>query len=119
MPLAQTVYHARCEITGVEIAEPSKMLMPSGHTRCLAILGVGGRKNRDPQLQCYLRDDAENPNNGICFSPGLGAVAYTIAVNENRKLIFVGDSVYTTSCMTTSVLPVLSPAYRHDAGTAE
>lgn len=28
----------------------------------------------------------------MCFSPGLIHIAYTITLNEDRKLIFVGDS---------------------------
>lgn len=90
-PLAQIVYQARCEITDDRIMQPSKVAISSGQT-CLAVLGAGGWKNRDPMLQCHLLDDEDHMNNEVCFTPGLGEVAYTIALDEDRKLIFIGDS---------------------------
>ncbi|TFY57484.1 hypothetical protein EVJ58_g6993 [Rhodofomes roseus] len=91
MPLAQAIYQARCEITDDSIASPSRMLMSSGQT-CLAVMGAGGWKNRDPILTCYFpgRDDHMQESRSI--SPGLSEVAYTMAMDEERKLVFVADS---------------------------
>ncbi|EPT01366.1 hypothetical protein FOMPIDRAFT_1120657 [Fomitopsis schrenkii] len=90
-PLAQMVYQARCEVTDVRITQPSKVAISSGHS-CMAVLGVGGWKNRDPKLQCHLLDEGDHMGTEVCFSPGLAEVAYTIALDEDRKLIFIGDS---------------------------
>ena len=90
-PLAQTIYEARCEITDTSITSPSRMLISPGQG-CLAILGAGGWKNRDPTLHCFLLDDADHMQKDKCFSPGLAQLAYTMALDDERKLIFVADA---------------------------
>ncbi|KZT73079.1 hypothetical protein DAEQUDRAFT_762436 [Daedalea quercina L-15889] len=90
-PLAQAVYQARCEITDDRIPVPSKMLISSGQS-CLAVIGAGGWKNRDPMLQCYLLGHDNPLDQRMCFSPGLSEVAYTLATDEDRKLVFAADS---------------------------
>ena len=90
-PLAQTVYQARCEITDTSISSPSRMLISPGQG-CLAIIGAGGWKNRDPTLHCFLLDDADHLEKDKCFSPGLAQLMYTMVLDDERKLIFVGDA---------------------------
>ncbi|CAL1716909.1 unnamed protein product [Somion occarium] len=92
-PLAQTIYQARCEIYGHNIHSPIKMEMSSGSS-CLAIIGAGGWKNRDPKVTLYFLDElAENPlHDGEHFTPQLREPATEVVLDEGRKLLFVGDS---------------------------
>ncbi|KZT73090.1 hypothetical protein DAEQUDRAFT_762447 [Daedalea quercina L-15889] len=90
-PLAQVIYQARCEIADDRISVPSRALISPGQS-CLAIIGAGGWKNRDPMLHCYLLDDPEHIQKDKCFSPGFAELAYTMAMDEDRKLVFIADT---------------------------
>lgn len=90
-PLAQVVYQARCEVTDTSIVSPSRMLI-SPDQSCLAILGAGGWKNRDPYLHCILLNDADHMKKAKCFPPKLAELAYTMVLDDERKLIFVADA---------------------------
>ncbi|KAH9928697.1 uncharacterized protein B0H18DRAFT_1000217 [Fomitopsis serialis] len=90
-PLAQAIHQARCEITDDDITVPSKMLISPGQT-CLAIIGAGGWKNRNPTLACYFLDKDDHMQKGRSITPGLSDLASTMAMDEERKLVFIADS---------------------------
>lgn len=56
---------------------------------------TGGWKNRSPALECFLLDKDDDERRGFMTSsylvPGLADVAYHMAVDESRRLVFVGD----------------------------
>ncbi|CCL98796.1 uncharacterized protein FIBRA_00801 [Fibroporia radiculosa] len=91
-PLANIIYQARCEIYDEGTCLPNDMAL-SPNSLCLAISAAGGWKNRDPVVH-YLLDQAEGESMlpAKSFKPGLSEVAYTMALDEDRKLIFVADS---------------------------
>ncbi|CCL98794.1 uncharacterized protein FIBRA_00799 [Fibroporia radiculosa] len=63
----------------------------SSRSSCLALCGAGGWKNRDPVIHYYLLNTDNPLEGGGSFDPGLGGIANALALDEDRKLIFVGD----------------------------
>lgn len=93
MPLATVIYQARCEIADEPSCLPINMAISSGGS-CTAITSAGGWKNRDPVVQFFLLDEADNDGlmpEGRTFDPRLSDVARHVVLEENRKLIFVAD----------------------------
>ncbi|KAI0072967.1 hypothetical protein K474DRAFT_1678259 [Panus rudis PR-1116 ss-1] len=93
-PLAQTIYQARCEIYSNEINSPLSMQLSPGNS-CLAIASAGGYKNRDPVLTFAILGDEPGENAIVrekSFTPGLADIARDMALDEESKLIFVGDT---------------------------
>ncbi|OBZ70130.1 hypothetical protein A0H81_09812 [Grifola frondosa] len=94
MPLAQLIYQARCEVTDDRICTPVKVAVSSG-SNCLAVIACGGWKNRDPVLHYYTLDGDDTNEyltEGCTMEPGLSEVAYQLALDESRKLMFMADS---------------------------
>jgi hypothetical protein len=92
-PLAMSVYEARCEISLTSIVTPIRLQVSEGSS-CLGLIGMGGYKNRSPTLNYFLLDkEGEGtyfPEEHF-FEVGLAGIARGIAVDESRRLIFVGD----------------------------
>ncbi|KAG8745502.1 hypothetical protein FRC10_007849 [Ceratobasidium sp. 414] len=92
-PLAMRVYDARCEVQSAHISSPIDLYM-SQDNACLALNAMGGWKNRSPALFYYLLNGSEQtvdfPNRHF-VEPGLSHVAFHLALEESRRLIFVGD----------------------------
>ncbi|CAE6407089.1 unnamed protein product [Rhizoctonia solani] len=93
-PIAASVLDARCDISSSRCAAPIRFLMNSGN-KCLALTGMGGFKNRSPALQYLFLDQPLAPSTGSLdlrwYEPGLSGVAFHGAIDESRRLIFVGD----------------------------
>ena len=93
-PAAQAVFQARLATCSDTISSPISFDLPP-ESACLALIGSGGYKNRDPVLSCYLLDDDSEEDDVICRSvtinPGLTAVAYDVKVDPGRKLVYVAD----------------------------
>ncbi|KAG9077498.1 hypothetical protein FRC06_008878, partial [Ceratobasidium sp. 370] len=89
-PVAMTVYDARCEIQSEHISSPIKLRLSSGNL-CLALNAAGGWKGRSPALYYRLLDGSEAAARYHVVEPGLADVASHIALDETRRLIFVGD----------------------------
>ncbi|KAG8708518.1 hypothetical protein FRC08_018856 [Ceratobasidium sp. 394] len=92
-PLAMSVYDARCEVKSTFISSPIDLHLSQSNS-CLALNAMGGWKNRSPALYYYLLDGSERtvdlPTRHF-IEPGLAHVAFHLTVDENRRLIFVGD----------------------------
>ncbi|KAG8724865.1 hypothetical protein FRC12_001084 [Ceratobasidium sp. 428] len=92
-PVAMSVYDARCEIRSERVCQPTKLRLSQGGA-CLALNGPGGFKGRSPALCYYLLDEPET-DTGLqehhYIEPGLVDVAYQMAVDESRHLVFVAD----------------------------
>ncbi|TCD63392.1 hypothetical protein EIP91_005600 [Steccherinum ochraceum] len=92
-PLAQAVYQARFSAYDISTPTPLSMVLPP-NSSCLAIIGAGGWKNRDPMLTYYLLDE-EGDWAAFCkmdgVEVGLSQVAQEAAVDPERKLLWVGD----------------------------
>ncbi|KAJ1302214.1 hypothetical protein OPQ81_001038 [Rhizoctonia solani] len=94
-PLAASVLNARCEISSSRCAAPIRFHMGSGNV-CLALTGMAGYKNRSPALDYLILNQPMAPFANFpvlhSFEPGLASVAFHGAVDEARRLIFVGDN---------------------------
>ncbi|KAF8598017.1 hypothetical protein BDV93DRAFT_354678 [Ceratobasidium sp. AG-I] len=88
-PLAMSVYDARCEITSSEICSPIKLQISQGGS-CLALNAMGGYKNRSPVLSYFILGDEELMLKGHFLEVGLADIAYHMALDESRRLIFLG-----------------------------
>ncbi|THH34104.1 hypothetical protein EUX98_g17 [Antrodiella citrinella] len=92
-PLAQAVAQARFSTTSTRIDTPVNIRLPQ-NSACLALIGAGGYKNRDPELSYFLLDETDDY--GFCkevsIPCGLLEVAYQIDMDPTRKLIYVADS---------------------------
>lgn len=91
--IAMSVYDARCEIVSTNINPPTKLQLTKDGSY-LFLLGPSGYKDRSPGLDYFLVDeDLKNggePHRRI-FEPGLTSVAYDMAVDDECRLVFVGD----------------------------
>ncbi|KAJ7302656.1 hypothetical protein DFH08DRAFT_904878 [Mycena albidolilacea] len=92
--LLTSIYQARCEISSSPVHLPVSMAH-SG--TCIALPSVGGYKSRTPMLSYYLLDiPAEDSGQDFPLEPrhaevGLSEIAYSAAIDNERKLIFVAD----------------------------
>jgi WD40 repeat protein len=92
-PLAMSVYDARCEVSSLRITTPIKFRMSQGSS-VLALNSMNGFKNRSPGLWYFLLESEKEPLgflDGRFLEPGLCGIAYDMAIDESRHLIFVGD----------------------------
>ncbi|OCH84734.1 hypothetical protein OBBRIDRAFT_839492 [Obba rivulosa] len=90
-PLANLIHQARCEIMDLTWLAPSQLVITPGAS-CMAFASSGGWKGRDPIVN-FLRFDEtvwEFPDIHT-MRPKLGGTASALALDEERKLIFVGD----------------------------
>ncbi|KAG8707489.1 hypothetical protein FRC09_001788 [Ceratobasidium sp. 395] len=93
-PLAKVIYDARCEIQSTSVPIPIDMYMSQGNT-CLAVFGATGYKQRAPYLEYYLLEGSEANQDfpeSYFVEPGSAEVAVHAALDESRRLIFLGDS---------------------------
>ncbi|KDN48395.1 hypothetical protein RSAG8_02987, partial [Rhizoctonia solani AG-8 WAC10335] len=93
-PLAASVLDARCEISSSQSADPIRFLTSPGNA-CLALTSMSGYKNRSPALEYIITNQplarsANFPTLHL-FEPGLARVAFHGAIDESRRLIFIGD----------------------------
>ncbi|KAJ7927652.1 hypothetical protein B0H13DRAFT_2312280 [Mycena leptocephala] len=92
--LLTSVYQARCEILSTEVHLPVTLAHSSA---CIVLPSMGGYKNRTPKLSYYLLDiPAEDSGQDFPFDPRhadvrLSQIAYSAAIDDERKLIFVAD----------------------------
>ncbi|CUA74739.1 Myosin heavy chain kinase B [Rhizoctonia solani] len=96
-PLAASILDARCEVSSSSrTANPIGFVKSTGNT-CLALLAMGGYKNHEPALEYLILDQPLAPAVNFptlhCFDPGLARIAFHGAIDETRRLIFVGDDV--------------------------
>jgi WD40 repeat protein len=92
-PMAMSVYDARCEVWSMPISSPIRLSLSQSNA-CLGMNAMGGWKNRSPVLYYYLLDGSEQTTDfpwEHSLQPGLKGVAYHMAFDEGRRLIFVGD----------------------------
>ncbi|KDQ56993.1 hypothetical protein JAAARDRAFT_194182 [Jaapia argillacea MUCL 33604] len=91
-PLANIIYQARCQVSCDDICTPIRFAMASSGS-CLVLNAAGGWKNRAPMVSYFLLDDEKTgfPTQRN-IKVGLADIAYNIAVDESRKLIWAGDS---------------------------
>ncbi|KIY73914.1 hypothetical protein CYLTODRAFT_364902 [Cylindrobasidium torrendii FP15055 ss-10] len=89
-PLAQAVYEARCEIHGESLVMPIKLHLSSDNG-CLSFLGAGGWKDRDPLLFTYDLTSPDTKFSQDCIKAGLSSIAFNIASDAQRKLVFIAD----------------------------
>ncbi|KAJ6492040.1 hypothetical protein C8R45DRAFT_191124 [Mycena sanguinolenta] len=92
-PLLSAIYDARCEITS-EFVPQSTGLTKGGS--CIMIPAMGGYKSRSPMLTYFLLDDeasggSESPPMEHHTTVGLTGIAFTCAIDESNKLMFVAD----------------------------
>ncbi|KAJ7235721.1 hypothetical protein B0H12DRAFT_1212432 [Mycena haematopus] len=94
------IYGARCEITSESVYQPTGL---TNGGSCMMIPSMGGYKNRTPMLTYYLLDDAaprksrfphksQFPLTERQATVGLTEIAFTSAIDESKKLMFVADS---------------------------
>ncbi|KAG8731631.1 hypothetical protein FRC11_003223 [Ceratobasidium sp. 423] len=95
-PLARSIFDARCEISSYRCASPIRFYSsPKGV--CLALAGMSGWKNRSPALDYLVLNQPQNTDphnefsNARFLEPGLADIAYHAAVDDARRLIFIGD----------------------------
>ncbi|KII84429.1 hypothetical protein PLICRDRAFT_46338 [Plicaturopsis crispa FD-325 SS-3] len=95
-PLANIIYQARAQVLSDSIASPIQMAISSGKGSCLALLGMGGWKNRSPLLSYYLLDNDDPTSQefpeSLSADVGLTDVARYCELFEEQKLIFVADT---------------------------
>jgi WD40 repeat protein len=92
-PVATSVYDARCEVWSMPINSPIRLGLSQSDV-CLAMNAMGGWKNRSPVLYYYLLDGSEKTTDfpwEHSLQPGLEGIAFHMAFDESRRLIFVGD----------------------------
>ncbi|KAG8678274.1 hypothetical protein FRC08_017924, partial [Ceratobasidium sp. 394] len=89
-PVAMSVYDARCEIQSESISSPIKLCLSRGNV-CLALNAAGGRENRSPVLYYRVLNGSKAPARYHTVELGLADVASHVAIDETRRLIFVGD----------------------------
>ncbi|KAJ7911330.1 hypothetical protein B0H13DRAFT_2328413 [Mycena leptocephala] len=79
------------------VAEIYAKRHPDGSAACIALPSVGGYKNRTPMLSYYLLDiPAEDSGQDFPLDPrhagvGIIEIAHSVAIDDERKLIFVAD----------------------------
>ncbi|KAG9094810.1 hypothetical protein FS749_011777 [Ceratobasidium sp. UAMH 11750] len=91
--LAKIIYDARCEVQSTSISEPIDIHLSQGNA-CLAVIGMGGYKQRVPHLEYYLLEGSEASSDFPTphfLKPGLADVAVHATTDESRRLIFVAD----------------------------
>lgn len=92
-PLAKAVFQARLSANSTDTCDPVRLILPPGSST-MALLQMGGWKNRDPVLTYY---DLETGTNYDDFPTetvvpvGLNSVAYRGAVDPERKLLYIAD----------------------------
>ncbi|KEP47054.1 WD40 domain protein [Rhizoctonia solani 123E] len=91
--LAASILDARCEVFSAPCAYPIRFcISPS----CLALTGTAGYKNRSPYLEYIILTKPLDPMvdfpDEYTVEPGLAGVAYHAAIDDARRLIFVGDN---------------------------
>jgi len=89
-PLANVIYQARCEITSNQIPSPIALTISANGT-VLVANGMGGYKNRTPALWHHFLEDTDGLPDGHHVETGLSDIAYWIATDEERKLMFTAD----------------------------
>ncbi|CAE6423890.1 unnamed protein product [Rhizoctonia solani] len=95
-PLAQSIFDARCEISSYRCASPIRFYS-TPKSACLALAGMSGWKNRSPALDYLVLNQPRNTDphnefsNARFIEPGLANIAYHPAVDDSRRLIFIGD----------------------------
>ncbi|KAJ6505718.1 hypothetical protein C8R47DRAFT_1102265 [Mycena vitilis] len=89
----RNIYEARCEISSDDAAcEPLRIV---NNGSCLVIPSMTGHRQQTPILAYYLLDDTTDNSFPLCgryAEVGLSEVAYAATTDEERKLIFLGDS---------------------------
>lgn len=87
------VYDARCEVTSDGITSPIGLQLSQGNS-CLAMNSMGGYKNRTPVLNYFILgdNDPEMFPDDHFLEVGLAGIAYHMALDESRRLIFLGDN---------------------------
>ncbi|CAE6443774.1 unnamed protein product [Rhizoctonia solani] len=95
-PLALSVFDARCEISSYRCASPIRFYSTLKGV-CLALAGMSGWKNRSPALNYLLLNQPLNIDprnefpNARFVEPGLANIAFHSAIDDDRRLIFIGD----------------------------
>ncbi|KAG8724861.1 hypothetical protein FRC09_013029 [Ceratobasidium sp. 395] len=92
-PAAMCVYDARCEILSEPISSPVELLL-SPSNNILVLNAAGGYKNRVPVLSYRFLSGSEHLTkfpDEHSVEAGLIRMAHSMALDESRKLIFVGD----------------------------
>ncbi|KAF8598014.1 hypothetical protein BDV93DRAFT_610057 [Ceratobasidium sp. AG-I] len=86
-PLAMCVYDARCDITSRDVALPTGLQLSRGSS-CLALNAMDGYADL-----CYfiLGNDGSGLPNEHFQVTGLADTANQMALDESRRLIFLGD----------------------------
>ncbi|EMD33906.1 hypothetical protein CERSUDRAFT_56003, partial [Gelatoporia subvermispora B] len=77
------IYQARCEVDGNRICTPIKVAVSLGGS-CIAVGANGGWKNREPVVHYYF-------HKAYSIDPGLAEPVTQLALDDDRKLIFVAD----------------------------
>ncbi|KAG8726022.1 hypothetical protein FRC11_000985, partial [Ceratobasidium sp. 423] len=92
-PLAASVLDARCEISSSRCVTPIRFHTNLGNT-CLALTGMGGWKNRSSAMDYLIINEPLPPSATFptlhWFEPKVSGIAYHAAVDDARRLIFVG-----------------------------
>ncbi|CAE6469282.1 unnamed protein product [Rhizoctonia solani] len=87
-----SILDARCEVFSSPCANPITFQMSPS---CLAMLGTGGYKNHAPYLYYMLINEPLEPlvdfPDDYSITPGLANVTRHAAIDDSRRLIFVGD----------------------------
>ncbi|KAG8729905.1 hypothetical protein FRC11_007772 [Ceratobasidium sp. 423] len=91
--ITASILDARCEVFPSPCVCPIKFhISPS----CLALLGTAGYKNRSPYLEYIILTKPMEPlvdfPDDYSVGPGLAGVASHAAIDDSRRLIFVGDN---------------------------
>lgn len=93
-PAAQALFQGRFAAFYQQTNAPIDLCLPE-NSNCLAFIGSGGYRDRDPVLSCYLLEEEGYPPsfcNQMFTEPGLSEPAYVLVADPTRELVYIADS---------------------------
>ncbi|CAE6460958.1 unnamed protein product [Rhizoctonia solani] len=88
-----SILDARCEMFSSPCVYPVRFCVSPS---CLALTGMAGYKNRSPYLEYIVLTKPLGPMvdfpDDYSIEPGLADIAHHTAIDDSRRLIFVGDN---------------------------
>ncbi|RPD59658.1 hypothetical protein L227DRAFT_611865 [Lentinus tigrinus ALCF2SS1-6] len=110
-PNARALYQARCEVSARSISSPVAAQVSSGSS-CLAVLAMMVRQElRYPVLHYYRLNEDAAPEyvEGVRIYSELSKTAFHLAMDENRKLMFIADEARIKSFCWDTDIRILAP----------